>query len=499
MLRSITSVRVPPALVALALLAIVGQASAQDPATRILDEAARAMGGKERIQAVHTLVMEGTGENRNLGQSVTPEAALPIFRVTEYRRAIDFANGRWRQEQSRTPTFPAGNPNPQRQIFALDGAVAFNVAANGNPTRSPETVARDRRLELRYHPIGILRAAWEPEARVRVDGRDGNRDRLRIEVGGEAFELLVDRASRFPVAVRTRTANVNLGDVVVETAFENYRESGGLQLPMRITTRVDRFTTVDIQLTRAAVDAETGDLAAPEAVRNAQPPTAPTVTVTVEDIAPGVRYLIGGSHHSVLIEFADHLMLIEAPQNEARTLAVIAKARELVPGKPLRYAVNTHHHFDHSGGVRATIAEGLTLVTHAGNAQFFRDVAARPHTISPDALARNRRTLQLETVSGRRVFQDATRTVELHALEGNQHSGTMLVAYLPAERLLIEADVYSPPAPNAQPPLPRAIFAPNLVENVQRLGLRVDRVVPIHGRVVPYADVEAAAKAATGG
>jgi glyoxylase-like metal-dependent hydrolase (beta-lactamase superfamily II) len=188
-------------------------------------------------------------------------------------------------------------------------------------------------------------------------------------------------------------------------------------------------------------------------------------------------------------------MLVEAPQSEARTLAVIAQARQLVPAKPLRYAVNTHHHFDHSGGVRAAIAEGLTLVTHGGNEAFYREIAARPFTLAPDSLARAPRELVIEGVTGRRVFEDATRSVEVYPIEGNAHSETMLMIYLPRERLLIEADVYSPPAPGATNVAP-AVFAPNLVDNVRRLNLDVARIVPIHGRVVPFADLEAAARAA---
>ena len=98
-------------------------------------------------------------------------------------------------------------------------------------------------------------------------------------------------------------------------------------------------------------------------------------------------------------------------------------------------------------------------------------------------------------LSTRRVLRDSTRTVELHHIRGNEHASTLLMVYLPAERLLVEADVYSPPAPTATNP-PPAIFAPNLVENIDRLGLQVDRIVPIHGRVVPASDLRAAARAA---
>ncbi len=49
--------------------------------------------------------------------------------------------------------------------------------------------------------------------------------------------------------------------------------------------------------------------------------------MTAEVVAASVWWLAGQSHHSALVELSDRLLLIEAPQSEARTLAVIAKAR----------------------------------------------------------------------------------------------------------------------------------------------------------------------------
>src|SRR6185295_2516894 len=173
-------------------------------------------------------------------------------------------------------------------------------------------------------------------------------------------------------------------------------------------------------------DGDVGDLAATPDVR-AQTPAAPVVNVTVEDIAPGVWYLNGQTHHSVAIETARSVVMVEAPQNDARTLAVIEKARTLVPGKMVDLVINTHHHFDHSGGVRAAVSQGLTVLTHQGNREFYeRTLYPRRHFIIPDALTRTPKPLHLLTVADKYVRRDSLRTIEVYRIDGSQHSGSML-------------------------------------------------------------------------
>ena len=210
--------------------------------------------------------------------------------------------------------------------------------------------------------------------------------------------------------------------------------------------------------------------------------------MNVDELADGVWHLNGQSHHSVVVEFSDHLMLIEAPQNETRALAVIARARELRADKPLTQLVNTHHHFDHSGGVRAAISEGLTVITHEGNVDFFERMAARPHTIQPDALAMNPMPATIEGVTDMRVISDGTRTVNLYTVSG-PHTETMLMAYLPQSRILVEVDVYNP-GPNAQS------FSAEFLKAVQARNIRIDRIAPLHAAVAPYAQFVKEAMAA---
>ncbi len=216
--------------------------------------------------------------------------------------------------------------------------------------------------------------------------------------------------------------------------------------------------------------------------------------VETQRLADGVWFLGGGSHNSVLVEFADHLMLIESPLYDGRAQAVVSEARRLVPGKPIRWVVNSHHHFDHAGGLRALAATGATLVVSEDARPWFERTFAQGNTVRPDAMQRSGRPAAFSGVAGRRTFADATRTVEVHYIQESVHAQGFMMAWLPKERLLVEADAYTPGPPNSPPPAQANPLHVNLVANIERLRLDVDRIVPLHGRVVPYAELRTAAR-----
>jgi glyoxylase-like metal-dependent hydrolase (beta-lactamase superfamily II) len=159
-----------------------------------------------------------------------------------------------------------------------------------------------------------------------------------------------------------------------------------------------------------------------------------------------------------------------------------------VPNKPLTQLVTTHHHFDHTAGLRAAVAEGMTVITQAGNKAWVENMARRPHTLQPDALAKAATRLVVETVDSEGEVRDASQTVMLYHVAGNPHSDTMLMAYIPRDRLLVEVDAFSPGS-SAQP------YAPNLLENITKRNLRVDKIVPLHGAIAPFAELVKAAGA----
>jgi len=457
----------------------------RSPEQRIVADAASALGGRDRILAVKTITLEGEGTNGNLGQDMTMEASGELFTVTGYRRVIDIANIRSRIEQTRTPNFAYfQGPQPQKQILGVADGVAYNVATNGAATRASNAVAKDRTAEIDHHPLTIVRAALDPDTKLANAHTAGNERVVDLETkAGMKFTLAIDAASGLPTRVVSMTDNTNLGDVAIETAFADYQDTGGVKLPSRFTTKTDKYTTATLKVTKQAIDGDAGDLAVPDAAKNAQAITGPApAVVTTTEAAKGVWLLAGQSHHSVLVEFADHLILIEAPQNDTRTLAVIAKAGELRPGKPLTQVVNTHHHFDHSGGIRAAISQGLTVITHKDNVAYLKEAAARAHTIVADALAQHPRPATVLGVDGQMEIADSTMTVDLYHIEGNPHGAAMLMVYIPRERILVEADAFSPGSA-VQP------YAANLVENITRRKLRVDRILPLHGTPATYADL----------
>ena len=478
----------------LAMLAVVTLLGCARTGQDVIGDAAEAMGGADAVAAASTLVMEGTGTTYRLAQNPFPGSDLPIYEIHSYRKEIDLENHRWRAGQVRTGRFTTGFPvDRQPLIQAVDGVVAFDVPANGTPRRLPAQTGRDRHAELYHHPLVVLKAALQeaPEATVGPLREEEGYEVVDVTLaGGPRLTLRVDAATGLLARVESTAHNPYFGDVVIATSFSEWEQSGGLLLPSTISQKLDRYTNGDFSLS-SEVNAEIQDLSAPADVASSPDPVPPPLEITSEELAPGVWFL-GPGYNSVLIEFPSYTAIVEASQNDGRALAVIQKARELVPDKPLQYVINTHFHSDHSGGIRAAVAEGLTVITHEIHRAFFEELVTRPHTLIPDHLANNPRPLQIETVSGDGPYEltDGDRTIEIYRLQDDIHADGMLMVYLPRERILMEGDPFSPSA-RAHP------MAANFLAQVRALGLGVDRVAPIHGRVVPFSEVVRTVREAT--
>lgn len=483
-------------------------ARAQD-AQAVIKTAEYALGmirGPQRIDAINTLEYWGTGSTYAFGQSYHPGSAWPEFEVT-YHASLSYAVPAMRVDVTRSnPDGPiqggGGLPlaAPQRQIQVVSDRFAWNESVPGagftaGTTATPTPGAlNERLLQLWMTPFGVLKMAVKAGAAAKVS-TEGGATVITFPLSG-SLQAIIIRATLNPKnqveRVETRTNDPVLGDMITETTYSDYKDvseiTTDVPFPTHIVQKQGGFPVLDLTVTKADTNNPYVVFPVPENVEKA-PPTA--VKVETQKVSDGVWYLTGGTHHSVAVEFKDYVVLVECPLNDDRAAAVIDAVKKTIPNKPIRYVVNTHHHFDHLGGVRACVAEGATILTAAENKPYYEKVWAMPHTLQPDRLAKMPKKPVIEAVADKRELTDGTQTLELYRLAGTNHADTMLIGYLPKSKVLIEADVYNPAPPNA-PPGPVVRESANLFEDIKRLNLDVQQITPLHGRLVTIADLRKA-------
>jgi glyoxylase-like metal-dependent hydrolase (beta-lactamase superfamily II) len=477
--RIVASTRVMTALVLFATQA----AFAQDGA---LERAARTMGATE----LKSLRYSGDGIGYTFGQAYKPGLAWPKIKLHSVTRTVNYETGSMRDQVvlSRAEALGGGgypHTGEQRNDQYLSGTYAWNQLATA-PLPGPRFVV-ERTHQLWITPHGALKAALRNKASARTQPANGGTSIAFTEPGRFTATVFVNSAGLVD-RVESRVPDPVLGDTVAITTYSDYQDFGGVKFPMRIRQSQGGYPVLDLTVREVQPNAP-ADIQVPDLVR------AATERVTADKVADGVWFIGGGSHNSVAIEMKDHLILVEAPLSEGRTGPVIDEVRKLAPKKPIRYVINSHQHFDHSGGLRTAAGEGATIVTQAQNKAYFEKAFAVPNKISPDRLAKSGRKAQFRGYDERLTLTDGTRRVELYHIADSHHTDSFTMVYLPKEKLLIEADAFTPGAPNTPPPKQPNPNHTNLIDNLQRLNLAVDRILPLHGRVVPVSDLYTAAGA----
>jgi len=471
------------------LALMVGTAAAQD-ARSVLQAASTAMGAA----SLKTVQITGTGWNAAMGQSFSPEADWPRFEVTKYTRTIDYgARSSSEQITRRQGTYPAqgggGTPiqGEQQQHFLVSGNSAWNMQG---ATATPAAAAAEvRQLDIIMTPHGFLKAAaaGNPTAMTRMQGNRKTTIVSFTALGKYKVNGTINDQNQVEL-VQTWIANPVLGDTLYETRYTEYKDFAGVKFPTVLHSHQGDVrlnpghNVMEIRVSNVQPNVTVAALAVPDNVRQA---AVARERVESQKLADGVWFLGGGSHNSLAVEFRDFMAVVDGPLSEERSLAVIAEVQKLAPNKPVRYVVNTHHHFDHSGGLRTYVAEGATIITHQGNRAFYENVVFHPaaRTLQPDRLSLAPRAPVFETVNQKYVLSDGVRTMDIHLVQGLGHAQGMLMAFLPKERILVNADLYSPPAQGAQPPATPTAASVALNNNIRRLNLDVAQHVPIHGRV----------------
>jgi glyoxylase-like metal-dependent hydrolase (beta-lactamase superfamily II) len=449
-----------------------------------IEAAAEAMGAT----SLNSIEYSGSGSAYAFGQAFAPGERWPRFEAKTYAVAVNYQTPAMRVDTVRAqgehpPRGGGGQPfaTDQRTIQVVSGKYAWSEGG-GQPAANPGAVT-ERLRQVWLTPHGVIKAAVASGAKA-----DGNVIALTIE-GRDVKATLNDQ--NLVERVEYLTSNSVVGDVPVEITYSGYADYAGVKFPTRIVEKQDGFETLDVMVRDVKPNAAVS-LEVPPAVPQAPaPPESPRVDV--EKVSEGVWSLNAANTRSLAVEFKDHIVMLEGPTSEARSIAVNEVVRKTVPNKPIKYVVNTHAHYDHAGGLRTYVAEGVTVITHETNKPFLEQVWARPRTIEPDLLAKSPKAPMFETVTDKKVLTDGSRTLELHYLQESGHNAATLIAYLPAERIMMYGDGYNPP-PGDDPrdPTRTPEYGMDLIENVQRLKLNVARIAPVHGRVVPFDNMKKA-------
>jgi len=494
--------------------ALMGGAPAAQDAKAVLQAVARNIGA----DTLRCITYSGSGYVGIVGQNYTPRDDWPRLELANYTKTVNFETRSAREEQVRrqgnNPARGGGGIPLQgdvRQVAMVSGNYAWSVQG-ASATPQPAAAAQ-RQLDLWLTPHGFVKlaiTATNPVMLTRYEGGEGGGKQRVTMISITALGKYRVNATINPdnviERVQTWIPNAVIGDMYYESVYSSYKDFGGLKFPTRIHRHDDlddessgnpvvRGGHHSFDMTVKTVEANAcGEaITVPDAVRNA---TMPPVRVDSQKLADGVYAIGGGSHNSIAVEFRDYVAVVEAPLNEERSLAVIGEVRKLMPNKPIDYVVNTHHHFDHSGGLRTFVHdEGSAVITYRGNRDFYGielfSLKAQ-RTLEPDRLSlyppeETAEGYRFETVIEKHTLSDGTRTMDIHHVQGLNHVEGMLIAYLPKEKILVEADMYNVPAAGTTPPPPTAA-ARTLLNNVRRLKLDVSTLAPIHGPVIPWSD-----------
>jgi len=219
-----------------------------------------------------------------------------------------------------------------------------------------------------------------------------------------------------------------------------------------------------------------------DAPANVQQAPAPVLRVAVEKLADGVWYFSTPNARNWAVDFGDHIVVVEGQGSDARSLAVIEEIKKAIPNKPIRYVINTHAHYDHAGGLRTYVAQGVTVVTHEMNKPFYEKVWARPRTIAPDSLSKAPKAAVFETVGDKKVMSGGGKTLELYYMKGTSHNMYNLLVFMPGSGLAFWGDGYNPPEGNDPRDLART---PEQTIDLYRIitmnNLDVKTIAPAHG------------------
>lgn len=475
---------------------VAAAVTAEELTTAMLD----AMGGRAALEGVQTLVQKGGGTRGHFGQIPATGGEDPVGRLSQLTETIDLANGRAAFDnmvqigdgfsQHRTEAYTSymgqplgwgtteGRPNHVTSVNGL-----FSWATHNTPE-----------MLLRRNAVTIALAALEAQPEVEELELDGTPSWfLTTQLDGENVGLYIDKDSRQLRAYSVVDTETMRGDTNATYVLGDWRPVADVVLPHALEIRKDEGVYANLQYDTITVndasalsifDIPQDVIAQADEVVAAN--GAAWASLQWNPVAENVTHVVAFSHHSMVVEFPSFVVVIEGAYTEGQSL-MLARMIEQNIGKPVRYVVPTHPHYDHTGGVRGLASVGANVLVAAGHEAELRMIVESPHSNPPDALATQlaagAEVGHIEVFMGTTEITDGDQTLQLFEVQGIPHVGPKVLAFVPSTGVLFQSDLFfGGPGPDASA----------LYQAIKDRGLEVQQIVGGHGGVLPFSALEAA-------
>jgi len=514
-------------------LVVMACATMQPKTSDLVGRAVQAQGGAEALGSIKTLSEKATVRQWEPEQSMVAGGDMRIANDATVETVTDLATRATRSDWVRNFPAPASRTFTFTEIITAEAGYVAGIdttsrnkqSRDANPpahTMSGLRLAASQRETLRSSPLLLLEMQRNPErvssaGSIAVGGT--SYPSVYYQAGSQPLIVMFDPATGLPARIRTLDYDNIWGDVTYDLVLADWQTVSGARIAMSRKYELNGRVVMETKVTERTVNVPIAAdrLTIPDAFRTGAPgpatrnvpyqwvirrqfigfyldsdqpsyDTKASPGLRLQELAPGVQHVVGGSHNSLIVEMKDFLVVFDAPVSDWQSNWTLSAARAKYLKKPVKYLILTHHHMDHAGGLRAYAAEGATIVTGKGTAEHFRRVLAAPYTRDPELPATDLRRRPIVEVADKYVLNDGQRQVQAFVID-NPHADGMLIGYVSDVRVGFVTDLWSPGAAPLPDKLNPGLAA--LVAGVKKAGISPEKFAGGHGGVGDYAPLAA--------
>ena len=504
-------------MISAALLVAVSQgqpASAQSGPLDLVKQSVDAQGGAEALRAIKTLVGKGEAKHWEPGQSNSVNGESRFLGDSKFAVSGDVASHMIRADWDRDMKYPAVEKLKYSEIATPTYGAVIDDKGEAKPMSGIRLASLQREI-IRGAATLLLRALDTPQSLSAIEDQELSHQTLpavAFTQGPYKFIIMFDRTTKLPAAVRTRDEDNIWGDSNYDVVLSDWKTVGGVKIAYTQSYRLNAMEVQRLSFSEITTNAPIAPatFAVPDAVKAAAKPPAtsnvpyqwvmrriflgrftdsdaiyfpPGGSFKLVELSPNVQMVQGGGANNLIVNMKDGLAVFDSPTDEGQSRWVIDAAKAKYPGKPIKYLVLTHHHMDHTGGMRAFAAQGASVIVPAPDKAYFEQVIKAPHTLEPDAQQKAMKPAAVQEVKDTFSIKDDMAEINLYNIP-NPHVDGYLLIHVVKDNILWVTDLISPRGQIARNPQTLAVG-----EALRKHNITGALIAGGHGLTAKQADI----------